>query len=318
MEKWRNTNPNNADGLTAADVQQHLTLGREEQANVQISSVNGGSLIDNPEDSRGQFAKIYKFDNSVHGTMLVATYTNLKNSNYTDENGISHKISKIVRTFSDGISNGLGIYPGKKSTLIGLGISNDPTYGFGYFGMSSITTDDVYYDENGNALNISNNSGYLAVTSLNALYESNGIMSETGTQYQVERVKPLQNGEKAYALAGSSIRVHSDGSLYADATNDSCKGFGGSLPEGISTWPDSKENWDTKGPNEYYGSGIISLSGTHHKLQWSNSNGTAWLNNGWMPVQYVWATSQTILPETPTPQRKTTQVNYHYNQVENH
>lgn len=274
----------------------------------------GASLINNPEGSANQFPKIYKFNNSVNGTLLTVTYTNLKHSKYVDENGNTHSISKIVRTFSDGVSNGLGVYPDKKGTEIAIGIRNDPSYGFGYYGMRSITTDDVYYDENGNPINISNNSGYLAVTSLNALYETNGQMSRSGTQYQVERVKPLQRNEKAYSLAGSSINVHSDRSLYADATNDSSKDFGGNtIPKGISTWPDSKKSWDRKGANEYYGAGIVSLSGTHHTLQWSNSMGTSWLSNGWTPVQYVWATMQTILPETPKPQPKTTSIHYHYN-----
>lgn len=314
LEKWRDSKPNNPNGITANDVQQHLTLDQEPDATVTVSNLNAGaSLINNPGWSANQFPKIYKFNNSVNGALLTVTYTNLKHSKYVDENGNTHSISKIVRTFSDGISNGLGVFPDKKGTDIAIGIRNDPSYGFGYYGMRSITTDDVYYDENGNPINISDNSGYLAVTSLNALYESNGQMSRSGTQYQVERVKPLQRNEKAYSLAGSSINVHSDGSLYADATNDSSKDFGGNtIPKGISTWPDSKKSWDRKGDNEYYGAGIVSLSGTHHTLQWSNSMGTSWLSNGWTPVQYVWATMQTILPETPKPQPKTTSIHYHY------
>ena len=312
MTKWRNTKPNNPNGITAADVQQHLTLDREPDAVVTISGVApGGELINNPGGAAKLFPQVYKFNNSAHGTMLVATYTNLKHSKYIDENGKTHQISKIVRTFSDGISNGLGIVDGSNyNSVISLGVKNDPSYGFGYYGMGSITTTDVYYDENGNPINV--HDGYPAVTSLNSLYETNGVMSKTGTQYQVEHVKPLQDGEKAYALAGSSINVHPDGSLYADATNDAAGAYGGAIPKGISTWPEGKGDWDRKGPNEYYGAGIISLSGTQHTLQWTNSMGKSWLKNGYIPVKYVWATMQTILPATPAPQRKTTKVHYHY------
>lgn len=81
MTKWRNTKPNNPNGITAADVQQHLTLDREPDAVVTISGVApGGELINNPGGAAKLFPQVYKFNNSVHGTMLVATYTNLKHS----------------------------------------------------------------------------------------------------------------------------------------------------------------------------------------------------------------------------------------------
>ena len=230
--------------------------------------------------------KTITFRENTSGSVTVE-YSNLSNSKYTDVNGNDISIAKIRLTYNIGSSN----------IKHGIIIFSDPTDGFGELGVGNITLSNFsFYDQSGNKINLSNNSAYLAVTSLNN--HGNGLI-ETVT---------AGNNTKAYTLAGSSISNH-DGSLYADQENDADRSG--------SSWKSVEHggaNWDNKGPNEYYGTGILSLSGTDFGMTFSYQNidkdrGIQQSNGAYGP----WFTFTTVIPETPTPKRKTTEIHYHYN-----
>ena len=81
-------------------------------------------------------------------------------------------------------------------------------------------------------------------------------------------------------------------------------------PQSITTAP---FEWDDpSSPNRYYGAGLISLSGTHHKIRIENTGRPDRLING-QPLtdtEAVWFAPSTVIPQTPTPR---TEVHYHYN-----
>lgn len=311
MDKWNSENHSSGDTLTSQQVQQHLTLGREPNAKVELSNIATVGKKQ-PVNNNSIDRVILKGD--VNGVAVVVTYTNLQNSYYVDKDGQKHKISKIVRTFSNIKNNGLGVdwQPTTRTDTDSeaIYVFSDPTEGFWYFGASEVTTDDVYYDEDGNPININGNA-YMAVTSLNSLYETNNKLALTGTPIGVESAQPLNPNEKAYSLAGSSVTVHSDGSLYADKTNDPYSQLRWEISKDeipqVTTWTDPDVDWDNKGSNEYYGAGIISLNGTHHTIKWScKIEGNA---EKYYKSDQVWATMTTIIPQTKNP---TTTIHYHY------
>ena len=316
-QDFRKTHQIGSDTLSSDQVQQQLELGRENEANVAIANVSGQmtSHASNHYFDDRLPGEWYAFRGSVNGTVLIATFTNLHNSYYTDENGVRHRIAKIVRTFSDLTNNGLGLYGHLNPEQDALIVMHDPTQGFWYLGASGVTYDDVYYDENGNPINIKQGTGWLAATSLNALY-SNGQFSKTGEPFHVEKAIPLSNGEKAYSLISSSIRVHSDGSLYADQTNDSVSQLVGAWgiknPQSITTAP---FEWDSpSSPNRYYGAGLISLNGVHHKIRAESTGRPDRLIDGhaWPDTEEIWYAASTVIPPTPTPR---TEIHYHYNKL---
>ena len=297
MEQWRGTNPLNPNGLTTAEVKQHLTLGREPQAKLNLTNIDPSLVFrqvwdasGDPRTSTDSAAYEYTSHSDISGTVVTATFTNLKNSYYVDNNGRKQTISKIVRNFTN-----LKKLPVENEAL--LSIYEDPTDGFWYNNSNEITVTDTYYDANGQAIYIDGN-GWLAATSLNAVYGgANEAQTLSGTPAHVETVRPIQGGT-SYALAGSSISVHSDGSLYADKSNTATIMQNGEpdpafTKAGVSTWPDGKLSWDAKGPNEYYGAGLIKLTGSSITMNFKSTitwNGT------------VWATLSTIIPQTPTPE----------------
>ncbi|WP_276754737.1 SspB-related isopeptide-forming adhesin [Limosilactobacillus ingluviei] len=321
MEQWRGTNPLNPNGLTAAEVKQHLTLGREPQAKATYHVLNPelkffGEFFDS---NLGADAKKQDYQSSVSipGPVITVTFTNLKNSYYVDNAGHKKFITKIERTFSD-----LQKAPSFPENSAILSINEDPTDGFWFDFSNGVTVSDTFYDENNQPISIDGN-GWLAVTSLNAMY--GGIRENqtlSGSPFHVEQVTPIHGGQ-SYALAGSSISVHSDGSLYADKTNFSAINYDGSTNDsitkkGVSAWPDNKRGWDGKGPDEYFGAGLIKINGSQITLNFKLAHTE---DPVWNP--YVWATMSTIIPQTPTPEYnvpekpilETTTTSYHYNVV---
>lgn len=310
LTSWRNSHsdPINPNGVSTSEVQQQLSLGREPNASYSIATSHLHYGL-NPKDVAGTEIDSSKgtqiwLTNSEPGTIATVTYTNLNNSYYTDSNGNKEKISKIVRTFSDGSIENVtaSIVDGKKEHRIL--VFNDPTDGFWYNGLQGVTVTDQYFDVVGNPITISNNTGYLAVTSLNAWYGDKNAITLTGPSRHVEQVTPMYGG-KAIALLGSSI-TNNGGSLYATKTNSD------DVP--ASTWK-GPGKWDNKGENEYYGSGLISLYGNSFSLRFSCQRGN--FNDG---NNTVWATMTTIIPETPgpkykgpkKPEPKSSSIHYHY------
>ena len=221
------------------------------------------------------------------GTFAIVEYSNLHNSNYIDSLGQKHQIAKIVRSFSN--SSLVSVSP--TDTLHRLVVFSNPFDGFWYNNLNGVTITDQYFDQNGKQIIIDPSTAYIAVTSLN----------NSGNGAHVEKATSL-SGTTAYALLGSSISNH-NGSLYSDNDN---------------TTRDS--SWDrVDSPNTYYGSGLLSLSGSNFSVRFSC------LRNGSDHNASVWATTSTIIPQTPGPQYtgpkkpapKSTPVHYHYDVTTN-
>ena len=278
-----------------------MTLGREPQAKVSISQLNGKPGKVDPTHQLNTDSASYEYylnpDNT--GVALVATYTGLKNSYYYDSDGNKHNIAKIVRTFSNVTKqNWVHSWDWEKNPENNgnpyIWLYDDPTDGFWYYFASGITVTDQFFDENGNPINL-NNDAWLAVTSLNNQGANNKVPANDA---DVEQVTALSGGE-AYALLGSSVTNH-NGTLYANSNNTNGTGHN------TSDW------WDHKGDNEYYGSGLIKLSGNSVSLRFSTHYDPSFTG----ATSYnVWATTTTIIPETPGPRKpepKYTTINYHY------
>lgn len=310
MAKWKEANlNNNPNGLTTADVQQQLTLAGEHDAKVDIKILDSRASL-GPSD------RVFKdttwnrvnLSTDISGDIAQATYTNLKNSYYVDKNGKKHLIAKIVKTFSN---SGYTVSNNDGHTSL-LDIATDPSLGVWYQDISGITETDTFYDENGNVINLSDNTAYIAATSLNSIYENtkngwtNRDFAISGLPVHVESATPVFNG-KAYTLAGSSVTVHSNGALYADKTNNVTYKEGPNTDQ--TTWK-SNEDWDSNGSkNAYFGSGIIAVHGDSFSIRFETNFG----DNDAKLNPWVWYTLDTIIPQTPTPTRKTTSTSYHYN-----
>lgn len=208
----------------------------------------------------------------------------MKHSYYIDAQGVKHAIAKIVRTFSDSSIVDLPNFTGKNPCIV---VYSDPTDGFWYNYLDGVTVSDRYYDEQGNLINFDDGTAFLAVTSLN------NTSSGGNKGNHIEKANLLSSG-KMYALTGSSILNHSDG-LYADNPNSyQTKG---------NTWNGSVD-WDKKGANEYYGTGLMVLNGSEQSIRFSTTRLSSDYDYN------VWATTTTIIPQTPEPK---TEIHYHYN-----
>lgn len=296
----------NAKALSSSQVIQGLTLGREPTATMSIQTslqqapmnVKQHGFPEMGMDSQSG-AHVYIPQNNNQN--VTVTYDNLKNSSYIDSNGNSHKISKIVRTFSD-IHWTDQVKKGSGANVHELQLFSDPTDGFWYYGVSDLVVTDKYYDDHGNQINFDDNTAYMAITSLNAAYDNNGNLSKSGSARHVEKVQSLTN-TTAYALQGSSI-VNHDGNLYADETNNSLD------DHNLTTWT-GPENWDHRGGTyEYYGTGLISFHGSDVSLKFETTHDSSDDQSG------TWATMTTNIPATPGPKapNKVT-IYYHFNRL---
>ena len=228
--------------------------------------------------------KTVVFQPKTAGSVSI-TYSNLKNSSYVDDLGTKHQISKMTVTYTISSSD----------IKHGLLILSDPTDGIGLLNANSVEVNNFkFYDENNNLITLKPNTAYLAVTSLNH-------HSDKAT----ESVKSGRN-TKAYGLAGSSVEVHSDGSLYASKSNDFSTSGG--------TWDlaaHNNESWDQKGQYEYYGTGLLSLSGSDFNFTFYVQNPDSVMTG--LSGSGPWFTFTTVIPQTPEPKRKETSARYHYN-----
>ena len=231
----------------------------------------------------------------------------MKNSYYVDKNGQKHLIAKIVKVFS----NTDDVASKSDVDIPLLDIATNPAMGVWYDGTSGVTETDTFYDADGNVINLSDNTAYIAVTSLNAIYESakdgyaNGNFAVSGLVSHVESATPISNG-KAYTLAGSSVTAHSNGALYADQTNSVT--YQGGPTTDQTTWKSDKD-WEESA--QYYGSGIIAVHGNSFSIRFETNFGDNDLNYN----SGIWYTLDTIIPQTPTPTRQTSSTSYHYNVV---
>lgn len=322
LATWRETHSadlSNPNGVSSTELIQQLELSSEPQASTTFSNVSNDfsgpkSTVNGhwdvlPDPSVQHTHSNYHYfetngQKDISGDILTVTYTNLKHSYYIDKSGTKHNIAKIVRTFSN-MSKKTPINTNNNMLLV---VYDDPTEGFWYNSSDGVTVTDQYYDESGNPISFNGNA-YLAITSLNASYANGHDWALTSNDpWHVERAELLSNGSPINLL-GSTVSSHGN-LLFSNDTNFFVKVVQG-LPLQDTLWKNSTVNWDQKGPNQYFGAGLFSLSGSKVSIRYSINHG----RNGDSGTT-VWATSSTIIPVTPGPAQpkvpKATSANFHY------
>lgn len=231
------TKSDNGGTINTSDIIQQLQIGNEDHATLTVSDVKGATVNKATKLFWGDLSTYaYTFvPSEKQGTITVtATYTGLTKSSYTDANGVTHQISKIVRTFKwDGSTSAAqttGTVDGVKGVT--FFINNQPQEGFGYYG-GTVTETDQFYDQNGDLITIGPNA-YISVSSLNSSTNGNSVTtgSVLGGGWSVKngRVEGAKGVDNVVLkpIQGSSVRLDSKtGWLNAPEGNDSiCVGFG--------------------------------------------------------------------------------------------
>lgn len=295
LAEWRNSLTYNKDGLSLGDVKQTFILNSEPTANISIQSFGNPVTLKKSDDKPCLF---WRSGSDTNGIIAIATYTNLKNSSFTDANGQTHHIAKIIRTFSNltqaeskysedfarwAIRVSWGLPESYGVGFSGLQISKDPAHGATFTNASGISVQDEYYDEQGNRIDPI--GGFYVFSSLN--YGT----ANTGNGYvDIESVNGT--GIQMKAVAGSTINVQPDGRLEASSGNG---------PEDLGY------DWDNNdSPNFYMGSGVGYITNENPTMRFQvRANGSDKCINAF------WFTINTNLPSVPVT-LKTTEVHYHY------
>lgn len=282
---------------------------------------------------------------------VTATYTNLQNSSYTDEDGVNHKIAKIIATYSTS---------GNSTDWPLLYINADPTEGFWYMGVNPVEVTYQYFDENGNPIRFGDNA-WITFSSLNA---GNGL-HDSGAQDGRHEMVQANNNIGLHQLAGSSITNH-NGLYYSTFVNDNMRlklNSDGSVNYGIvengnlyeangtpggkftqgtlikSNYKDGDNGyvaWDnSNGQGQYYGAvvGQVASGSTGYTITYSSDHYGKGMSNSYSEADYAttWAMPSTTIPQTPfnekkptpptppekpsEPTPKTTEIHYHYNKL---
>lgn len=266
--------------MSANDVSQHLVMGREPTAQMDIK-------VNNADWTLNGFIVTANKVQSYSGSIADVTYSNLKNTYYTAPDGSKHNISKMVFKYSNVVA---ATTPYDRMSLQ---FCADPTDTFWYIGPLSVDLDIYYYDENGDLITAGDkNPFFITLSSLN----SNGKDSS-----HVEKAK-ARNG-KIYQLKNSSVTVHDDGWLYLDTNNNSMKIDKNGVPYPGDGWTATKDAWDSTVANKendsrrWYGAGIAEVQNADHIALSFGVNGPS----------RVWAKVNTTIPSTqfdmgkPTP-----------------
>ena len=297
-----------------------LHLESEPNAQLSVSTpYTWTGLTQSSEWAGGKFGVIQSPESYDGGILGTATYTNFQHSYYVDANGQKHMISKEVVTFSNSHTD--GSMSQKMSNNINL--AQNPI-NFIVYGSFSVDCDFKFYDENGQLINFANTSAWVSPMSLNAnnvpdYYDddNNGTLTHAG---MLREACEVLEGGTPYQLAGSSITLHNGNDFYSDHDN--------SITQNGSKY--SIEQWDGVPDHEYYGAGLIRLTGDHLKLRFHEAftddqaatgslvRGTQGdKHNGHLQLSAIpdhslnsaWAQMSTVIPQTPTPR---TEVHYHY------
>lgn len=231
------TKSDNGGTINTSDIIQQLQIGNEDHATLTVSDVKGATVNKATKLFWGDLSTYaYTFvPSEKQGTITVtATYTGLTKSSYTDANGVTHQISKIVRIFKwDGSTTPAqttGTVDGVKGVT--LLINNQPQEGFGYYG-GTVTETDQFYDQNGNLITIGPNA-YISVSSLNSTTNGDSVTAGTvlggGWSVKNGRVEGAKGVDNVVLkpIQGSSVRLDpKTGWLNAPEGNDNiCVGFG--------------------------------------------------------------------------------------------
>lgn len=336
-------NSNTSDTISSSNIVQNLNLAIEKDARVSVAIKNANGQNVSVQEANGvgfsssnSTTPSYYID-APNGTVkpitVQAEYTNLSKSSYTDNNGVVHKIAKIVAQYTvspqslvagTGINgSGLGSTEGKgaNDTAHLLMVNSDPADGIWYAGKTigdntmQVDANYKYYDENGNQITFGNNA-WVAFGSIN---RGKNYAGEFPGKTEMVGTSNSSN-ITLKQLTGSSIKLHtnSDGSVYAygdTAIDDDVVHDDGSVTQATNQ---GGGNWD--GPLNYkyaYHGAVVGLitPGSNEINVTYKANYHNWSAGEW---QGIWVTMQTIIPQTPTVNYQTyvakdSSVSYHYN-----
>ncbi|MDF4191070.1 hypothetical protein GKC33_00365 [Lactobacillus salivarius] len=193
--------------IATTDIYNDLHLQDEQQANMTWRVLNNSGSISTKEPGGVSKEKSYiRFtqngNGDLNGDFLEVTMSDLQTSNYK---GV--KLGKIVLTFSNAKHATISTL---KNASMWLDIHSNIINGMYYNDMQSFQTTMKLYDKNGNLIELGNdNSAWIAIKSLNALYWKDG------STRNIEEVRLDSNGT-GYKLKGSTVIKHSDGFWYSD------------------------------------------------------------------------------------------------------
>lgn len=303
-DQWLHGQPNSKEGLTSDQFIQHLHLSSSPNATAQIrilvptsevtSNLTDTQLSSNLQQwyqryTSSKHSGIYSFTQSIPGDVMQITYTNLSSGNtYIDNAGVTHIISKIVRTISNlGTDRGYYLAESPSVGRTHLQWFNNPIDGVQYTG--NVTIHDDYYDENGQKIDIKDHA-YITLSSLN-----NTGYGANKDNFHVE--KATTPSGKVYSLIGSTVSVHNDGWAYSDKNNSEAEYSG----KAATDWDNSSS------PDFYYGAAVADAAdrgGTTVSFMYT-------VQPSRTPAAcQAWSTVDTVIPQTPNPR---TTIHYHYN-----
>ncbi|MGT2925026.1 GbpC/Spa domain-containing protein [Streptococcus caviae] len=213
------------------------------------------------------------------GDTIAVTYENIVNSSYNKQ-----KISKIVTTYklnsstnNDGTAIVELFHDPTKTIFIGAQTSNA-----GRNDKISVTMQITFYDENGNAIDLSDNRSIMSLSSLNHWTADYGD--------HVEKVE-LGNNE-FIQIPGSSISLHGN-EIYSINDNqykDNGATFDG---DGDDGWDAVNADGDPRSATAYYGAGAMTYKGEPFTF-------TVGGNDQGLPTSIWFATNSTVaVPENP-------------------
>ena len=235
-------------------------------------------------DELGKGFKTVTFNNN--GGSVRATYTGMT--------GWSYRGKAITKAIYDFQVKG-GVSPNAPF----LQISQDPTKWFSITNGSVSKLNITYYYGDGSPVSFAPKSAYLTVGSLNNYANDMAL-------YSIEEATVLSGGTP-YALYGSSVGKHGN-SLYSATPNTILdKDVHKQNPNAHFSGPYKAADWDINGsPNQYYGAGIIEMTGTTLSLEVSPSHMGAPVGSGFR--DFLWFNGNFRIPDTPG-----TSISYHYN-----
>ncbi|WP_171025037.1 GbpC/Spa domain-containing protein [Lacticaseibacillus zeae] len=314
----QNTNQTTTSAIDPAKVNQQLHADEELNSTVTVAQSAGIEAIyqvdENNQDYFGidfdgsgiqnQHALVVDLDQEVAHPVISVTYDHLNNASYTDSQGKVHAISRIQRTFT------VNRYYDDEGYQREMIFYADPTKGFWYEDIASVTMTQRFFDEQGQAITFKDGTAYYTVSSLNH-------------HAQIEAVSGGENAH-ALALAGSSVTNH-NGVLYSDNNNNGPKPIS-LIAEELHTTTEAVINelvrldhldgnqtqasdyhadtevyqgqvWDNSASIfQFYGAGLISLSGDEQTMTFTTRNDTTDPADLYTGEPGTLATFQTMIP----------------------
>ena len=213
------------------------------------------------------------------GDTIAVTYENIVNSSYNKQ-----KISKVVTTYKlnsstnkDGTAIVELFHDPTKTIFIGAQTSNT-----GRNDKISVTMQITFFDENGKAIDLSDNRSIMSLSSLNHWTADYGD--------HVEKVE-LGNNE-FIQIPGSSISLHGN-EIYSINDNQYKKNGATFDGDGDDGWDAVNADGDPRSATAYYGAGAMTYKGEPFTF-------TVGGNDQGLPTAIWFATNSTVaVPENP-------------------